>query len=186
VPPFGPVDIFNPAESTVPVLHTEVPKARTEMPGRFLNAHPTYQGLEWEALDGGGGYQFLLRLHRSGVFEHHHAVKDVGGYPGHAISPQLECLAMLDALDIAGGPHWLTSYHSFLQVRTEYQGLNDWHISDALTGGIIRAPQFIRHQAETSVDRVSEEAVGIVQATMDRGWQAAGHQRPDVHAGELG
>ena len=68
VPMFSPVDIFDPAEFAVPVLHTVVAKARTEMPGRFLNARPTYQGLEWEALDGGGGYQFLLRLHRSGVF----------------------------------------------------------------------------------------------------------------------
>lgn len=185
VPVFGPVDIFNPAEFTLPVLHTVAPRARTEMPRRFLNARPTYQGLEWEALDGGGGYQFLLRLHRSGVFEYHHAVKDVGGYPGHAISPQLECLGMLDALDIAGGLYGLTSYHSFLQVRTEYQGLNDWRISDALTGSAIRAPEFIRHQAETSVDRVSEDAAGIVQATMDRVWQAAGHRRSDVHAGEL-
>jgi len=50
VPPFGPVDIFNPAELTAPVLQSVVPKARTEMPGRFLNARPTYQGLEWEAL----------------------------------------------------------------------------------------------------------------------------------------
>ena len=49
----------------------------------------------------------------------------------------------------------------------------------------IRAPEFIRHQAETSADRVSEDAVGIVQATMDRVWQAAGHRRSDVHAGEL-
>jgi hypothetical protein len=123
VPLFGPVDIFNPAEFTVPPLHTLPPKARTEMPGRLLNARPTYQGLELEALDGAGGYQFLLRLHRSGVFEYHHAVKDVGGFPGHAIAPQLESRAMLDALDIAGGLYGLTSYHSFLQVRTEYQGL---------------------------------------------------------------
>jgi len=36
------------------------------------------------------------------VFEYHHAVRDAGGYAGHAIAPQLECLAMLDALDIAG------------------------------------------------------------------------------------
>jgi len=186
VPMFGPVDIFNPAESTVPVLHTVVPKPRTEMPGRFLNARPTYQGLEWEALGGAGGYQFLLRLHRSGVFEYHHAVTDAGGYPGHAISPQLECLALLDALDIAGGLYGLTSYHSFLQVRTEYQGLNDCHISDAFAGSVIRVAQFIRHEAETSVDRVPEDAVGIVQATMDRVWQAAGHRRSDVHAGELG
>jgi hypothetical protein len=186
VPMFGAVDIFNPAEFTVPVLHTVVPRARTEMPRRFLNARPTYQGLEWEALDGAGGSQFLLRLHRSGVFEYHHAVNDVGGYAGHAISPQLECLAMLDALDIAGGLYGLTSYHSFLQVRTEYQGLNDWHISDAFAGSTIRAPEFIRHQAETSVDRVSEDSVGIVQATMDRVWQAAGHRRSEVHAGELG
>jgi len=186
VPMFGPVDIFNPAELTVPVLHAVLPKARTEMPGRFLNARPTYQGLEWESLHGGGGYQFLLRLHRSGVFEYHHAVSDAGGHPGHAISPQLECLAMLDALDIAGGLYGLTSYHSFLQVRTEYQGLNDWHISDAFAGSTIRAPELIRHQAETSVGRVSEDAVGIVQATINRVWQAAGHRRSDVHAGELG
>lgn len=185
VPMFGPVDIFIPAEFTVPVLRTVAAKSRTDMPGRFLNARRTYQGLEWEALDGGGGYQFLLRLHRSGVFEYHHAVKDVGGYPGHAISPKLECLAMLDALDIAGGLYGLTSYHSFLQVRTEYQWLNDWHISGAFAGNKIRAPQFIRHQAETSVDRMSEDAVAIVQATMDRVWQAAGHRQSDVHAGEL-
>ena len=35
VPVFGPVDIFNPAEFTLPVLHTVVPRARTEMPGRL-------------------------------------------------------------------------------------------------------------------------------------------------------
>ena len=93
---------------------------------------------------------------------------------------------MLDALDIAGGLYGLTSYHSFLQVRTEYQGLNDWHISDAFAGSKIRAPELIRHQAETSVGRVSEDAVGIVQATINRVWQAAGHRRSDVHAGELG
>ncbi len=80
----------------------------------------------------------------------------------------------------------LTSFHSFLQVRAEYQGLNNWHISDALTGSAIRAPEFIRHRAETSVDRVSEDAVSIVQATMDRVWQAAGHRRSEVRAGELG
>jgi hypothetical protein len=186
VPMFGPVDVFNPAEFTPPPLHTMLTRARTEMPGRLLNARPTYQGLQWEALDGGGGDQFLLRLHRSGVFEYHHAVKDVGGYPGHAIAPQLECLAMLDALDIAGGLYGLTSYHSFLQVRTEYQGLNDWHISDAFAGSKVRAPEFIRHQAETSVDRVSEDGASIVQATMDRVWQAAGHRRSDVHADGLG
>ena len=50
VPLFGPVDIFNPAELTVPVLRAVVPTARTEMPGRLLSARPTYQGLEWEAL----------------------------------------------------------------------------------------------------------------------------------------
>jgi hypothetical protein len=65
-----------------------------------------------EALDGAGGYQFLLRLHRSGVFAYHHAVRDAGGYPGHAVSLQLECLAMLDALDLAGGLYGPTSYHS--------------------------------------------------------------------------
>ena len=90
------------------------------------------------------------------------------------------------ALDIAGGFCDHTSHHSFLQVRTECQGLNDRHISDAFAGNTIRAPQFIRHQAETSVDRVSEGAVGIVQATMDRVWQAAGHRQSDVHAAELG
>ena len=90
------------------------------------------------------------------------------------------------ALDIAGGLYGLTSYHSLLHVRTEYQGLNDWHISDAFAGSKIRAPEFIRHQTETSVDRVSEDAVSIVQATMDRVWQAAGHRRSEVHAGELG
>ena len=92
---------------------------------------------------------------------------------------------MLDALDIAGGLYGLTSYHSFLQVRTEYQGLSDWRISDAFAGSTIRAPEPICHQAETSVDRVSEDAVGIVQATMDRVWQAAGHRRSDVHVDEL-
>ena len=92
---------------------------------------------------------------------------------------------MHDALDIAGGLYGPTSYHSFLQVKTEHQGLNDWHISDAFSGNKIRAPEFIRHQAETSVDRVSEDAANIVQATMDRVWQAAGHRRSDVHAGEL-
>jgi len=89
------------------------------------------------------------------------------------------------ALDIAGGLHGFTSYRSFLQVRTDHQGLSDRHISDALFGSVIRAPEFIRHQAETSVDRVSEDAVSIVQATMDRLWQAAGHRWSDVHAGEL-
>ena len=93
---------------------------------------------------------------------------------------------MLDALDIAGGLYGLTSYHSFPQVRTDHQGLSDWHISDAFAGSTIRAPEFIRHQAETSVDRVSEDAGGIVQATMDRVWQAAGHRRSEVQAGELG
>lgn len=73
---------------------------------------PTYRGFELEALDGAGGYQFLLRLHRSGVFAYHHAVRDAGGYPGHAVSLQLECLAMLDALDLAGGLYGPTSYHS--------------------------------------------------------------------------
>jgi hypothetical protein len=89
------------------------------------------------------------------------------------------------ALDIAGGLHGLPSHHSFLQVRTEYQGLNDWHISDAFSGGKIRSPKFIRHQAETSADWVSAGAVGTVQATMDRVWQAAGHGRSEVHSGDL-
>lgn len=92
---------------------------------------------------------------------------------------------MLDALDIAGGLHGPMSHHSFLQVRTEYQGLNNWNTSDAFSGSTIRAPEFIRHQAETSVDRVSEDAVSIVQATMDRVWQAAGHRRSSVRVGEL-
>ena len=90
------------------------------------------------------------------------------------------------ALDLAGGLYGLTSYHSFLQVRTEYQGLSDQHISDAFAGSTIRAPELIRHQAETSVDRVPEDAVSIVQATMDRVWQAAGHRRSEVHASEVG
>ena len=119
----------------------------------------------------------IFEVHRSGVFEYHHAVTDAGSYPGHAISPQLECLAMLDALDIAGGLYGLTSYHSFRQVGTEYQGLNDWHISDAFAGSKIRGPELIRLQADTSVDRVSEDAAGIVQATIDRVWQTAGHRR---------
>ena len=66
-----------------------------------------------------------------------------------------------------------------------YRGLNDWRISDAFAGSKIRAPEFIRHLAETSVDRVSEAAASIVQATMDRVWQAAGHRRSGVHVGEL-
>ena len=75
---------------------------------------------------------------------------------------------------------------SFLQVITENQGLNNRHILDACSGNKIRAPEFIRHRAETSVDRVSEDAASIVQATMDRVWQAAGHRRSEVHASELG
>jgi len=142
---------------------------------------PTYRGFELEALDGAGGYQFLLRLHRSGVFAYHHAVRDAGGYPGHAVSLQLECLAMLDALDLAGGLYGPTSYHSLVQVRTEYL---------AHLGGLRRrhdrGPELIRHQAETSVDRVSEDAASIVQAMMDRVWQAAEHRRSEVRAGELG
>jgi len=35
VPMFDPVDIFNPAELTAPVLHAVVPKSRTEMPWRM-------------------------------------------------------------------------------------------------------------------------------------------------------
>ena len=58
------------------------------------------------------------------------------------------------------------------------QGLNDWHISDAFAGSRIRAPEFIRHRAETSVDRVSEDAASIVQATMDRVWQRQGTGGP--------
>ena len=85
----------------------------------------------------------------------------------------------------AGGLYGPTGYPSFLQVRTEYQGLNDWHISDALSGSVIRTPEFIRHQAQTSVDRVSEDAPSIVQVTMDRDWRAAGRRRSDVHASEL-
>ena len=80
----------------------------------------------------------------------------------------------------------LTSCRSFPQVRTECQGLNDRHISDAFAGSKIGAPELIRHQAVTSVDRVSEDAVGIVEATMDRVWQAAGRRRSDLHASELG
>ena len=93
---------------------------------------------------------------------------------------------MLDALEIAGGLYRLTSYHSFLQVRTEYQGLNDLHTPDALACSTARGPEFIRHQAETSADRVSEVAAGNVQAAVDRVWQAAGRRRSDAHEDELG
>ena len=74
----------------------------------------------------------------------------------------------------------------FLQVSTEYQGLNDGLIPDAFACSTARDPEFIRHQAVTSADRVSEVAAGIVQATVDRVWQAAGHRRSDAHEDELG
>ena len=55
----------------------------------------------------------------------------------------------------------------------------------AQPGSTVRAPGLIHHHAEAPVDRVSADAASIVQVTMDRVWQAAGHRRSDVHASEL-
>jgi len=182
VPAFGPVDLFNPAAFRVSGFSQYMPNSRAQLAGQLPTPRPTHSGLE--SLNGTrGAPEFLLRLHRSGVVEYHHAVRDANlgvhspeginfvNSTGLRVSAGAEGVAMLDFHELAENLYRGTAYASALHIRGEYVGFGGWWPD---SGGLhgITTPR--PHHMDTSVDRLSADRFDFVRGLLDRVWQSAG------------
>jgi Putative DNA-binding domain len=196
IPPYGHLDLFNPAGGfELKDFGKYVPTLRSERLRQLPIGRPTHFGLE--SLHGDAGHPtVLLRVHRSGVLEYHHAVYSEGE-PGRlvlgrdplegverlgpprppaylSIAGVDEALAILDFLELAEGLYQAAGYTSELRVRGSYTGLRAKWAFVAAGGqhGISHDPQ--AHSADTSVNRLSDDRMPFVQGLLDRVWQAGG------------
>jgi hypothetical protein len=185
VPSFGHLDMFNPATGFQLKDHLRhVPQLRSErlkMPVGW----PTYFGLETRWGDQKEP-RMLLRLHRSGVIEYHHAVYAdgvpdwlvIGPHAGPVVRLKIvgldEARAALDFLELAEGLYREAGYASDVHIRGHYTDLVGRWMFAAAGGGheILHDPQ--AHSMDTSVARLRDDRREFVQGLLDRVWQAGG------------
>ncbi len=195
VPEFGPIDIFNPATFKVPDLGALLSRRRSNLVNDLPTPRPTYFGLEYTK---GSSDQprSVLRLHRSGVIEYHHAVGDSNdrdwvssttGMPESVhseISAEREACVLLDVLEIAEGLHEAGGYASGLYVQADYRHYGGWCVVGTGASHGLQGSGPLMHTVSTTVRHLGEDRRLFVQGLLDRLWQASGLTHCPVHFDE--
>jgi Putative DNA-binding domain len=184
VPSFGALDLFNPAEFQPLNLLFFFRSNQPELARHLPRPKPTYFGLE--SIEGSAQTpEFMLRIHRTGVIEFHHAVTDAK-LGIHQLTPDIidgplfvharqQGQLMLEVLELAENLYRHAGYLSHLHVRGSYVGFGGWHVGSARHG--IITPK--AHSMDTRVDCLSEDRFEFAQGLLDRVWQAAGAHECD-------
>lgn len=177
VPAFGPVDLFNPATFARPDL-TEFAERRTGHLDRLTEYRPTYFGLE--VCEGSEPYwTVLIRLHRSGVVEYHHAIEDsdvgwVSVRDGQSAPPAIdlgfERSRLYEAVEVAEGLYRTAGYMSEVSLSAEYRIPGGWQLGSLR----LYAPEPLSHSEWVSVAHLAECKESFVEAVLDRLAQASG------------
>jgi hypothetical protein len=177
-PAYGPVDIFNPATFERPKLLDLLRDRRTGLWDGLAKYRPTYFGLE-ASLGSEPYWKALLRLHRTGIIEYHHAVSDsdAGWVKVGNDEPERPSIALghersllLEAIDIVDGLYRAAGYLSDLYLWGEYRIPGGWDLGSLP----LYAPEPLDHSEWISVTRLAERQKNYVEALLDRVAQAAG------------
>ena len=177
-PAYGPVGLFNPATFEKPTLTGLLRERRSGLWDRLLNYRPTYFGLQ-VSLGSEPFWTALLRLHRTGIIEYHHAVRDsndgwvpVDGSPAEkpSIGLALERGLLHECMDVIEGLYRSAGYVSDLFLWSEYRIPGGWDLGSLS----LSAPVPLAHSEWVSVIHLAERQTDFVEALLDRLAQAAG------------
>ena len=176
-PAYGSVDIFNPATFARQKLYDLLRERRSGLWDRLVGYRPTYFGLE-VSLGTEPYWHALLRLHRTGIIEYHHAIADSDGgwvrVDGRtnklSIALGRERNMLLEAIDVVDGLYRAAGYLSDIFLRSEYRIPGGWDLGSLS----LYAPEPLDHSAWISVARLADQQKDYVEACLDRVAQAAG------------
>lgn len=176
-PAYGPLDIFNPATFARPKLFELLRERRSGLWDRLLRYRPTYFGLE-VSLGSEPYWEALLRLHRTGIIEYHHAISDDdGGWVGTnggknkpSIGLGRERNLLLEAIEVVEGLYRAAGYLSDIFLWSEHRIPGGWDLGSVG----LSAPEPLDHSTWISVTHLAEHQKEFVEASLDRVAQAAG------------
>jgi len=178
VPAYGPVDIFNPAVFQRPAPADLLHERRTGVWDTLTTYRPTYFGLEL-SMGREPHWKTLLRLHRTGVIEYHHAVEDasqdwVSASSGEPDPPSLDLTRqrhrLREVVDIIEGLYRAGGYLSDLYLWGEYRIPGGWSLGSLK----LYAPQPLYYDEWVSVAHLEQRQEAFVESLLDRLAQSAG------------